>query len=61
MALQKNLNTQGRKAQADCLRKFLGKAEGYSPEAVEDAARQVERGHVEYDPEWLESIAGGRS
>ena len=58
--MAKRLNDQGRKAQADCLRKFLGNAEGYSPAAVEDAAQHVERGDVEYDPDWLESIADSR-
>lgn len=55
--MSKPLNDQGRRAQAECLRRFLGKAEGMSPEAVEESARQVERGDVEYDPEWLESLA----
>lgn len=54
------LNAQGRKAQADCLRRFLGAAEGYGPESVEETAQQVERGDVEFDPEWLETLAGGQ-
>ena len=55
------LNEQAVKAQAECLRRFLGPAEGYSPEISEECARQVERGEVEYDPEWLESLASGGS
>lgn len=51
------LNQQGVKAQADCIRRFLGEAEGYPAETVEETARAVERRDVEFDPEWLESLA----
>ena len=51
------LNEQGRRAQAECLRRYLGQAEGHSPQAVEEAARAAELGHVEFDPEWLEGLA----
>ena len=59
--MAKRLNEQGRKAQAECLRKFLGKAGRWPADLVEDQAQRVERGDVEYDPDWLESIADGRS
>jgi hypothetical protein len=51
------LSKQGREAQAECLRQFLGAAEGYSAQAVEETAQAVLRGDVEFDPEWLESLA----
>jgi hypothetical protein len=56
------LGEQGRKAQADCLRRFLPAAEGYTQAQADKAATQVERGEVEYDPEWLETLpsAGNR-
>jgi hypothetical protein len=41
------LSEQGRKAQAECLR-----SAGYA-----DDARLVEQGMVDYDPEWLETLA----
>lgn len=51
------LSSAARKAQADCLRRFLPVAEGFTPEATEEAALAVERGDVEYDAEYLESLA----
>jgi hypothetical protein len=52
----KPLNEQGRTAQAECLRRFLPAAEGYTQAQADEAAQQVERGLVEYDPEWLETL-----
>jgi hypothetical protein len=51
------LNEHGRKAQAECLRRFLPAAEGYTQAQADEAAQQVERGNVEYDAAWLETIA----
>jgi hypothetical protein len=42
------VNEQGRRAQADCIRRF-GAAE--FGENAEQCARDVEAGNVEYDPE----------
>jgi hypothetical protein len=44
--MKPQLNDQGRRAQAECLR-----ARGYEAEA-----RQVEAGQVEYDPQALEML-----
>lgn len=54
-----SLSKQGRQAQAECLRKFLPAAEGYTQAQADEAAQDVERGYVEYDADWLESIARG--
>lgn len=50
------LNKQGREAQAECLRKFLPSAEGYSQEVADQAAQDVLDGCVEYDEAYLESL-----
>jgi len=51
------LNQQGMRAQAECLRQLLPAAEGYSQEVADQTARDVEAGYVEFDPEYLESLA----
>jgi hypothetical protein len=59
-ATRRPLNAQGRKVQADALRRFLPAAEGYTQAQADEAAEQVLRGDVEYDPDWLESAAPKR-
>jgi hypothetical protein len=54
------LNQQGRAAQAECLRALLPSAEGYGQEVADQAAQDVLDGFVEYDPEYLESLAPRR-
>lgn len=56
--ISRPLNQRAREAQAECLRRFLARAEGYTQAVADECAQHVLRGEVEYDPAYLESLPG---